>query len=67
MTPCHNCDPEGVDCLLCIHSDRGFTKKELVDVLTYAEHIHVNNQQDDTCAQCGHFLTHPIHKRYRYD
>lgn len=26
-------------------------------------HIHVNNQTDDFCKQCGLYITHPVHKR----
>lgn len=33
----------------------------LLEMADYAMHIHVNNNEDDTCALCGHDIQHPIH------
>ena len=36
---------------------------EILDMISYAQHTHVNNQKDDICKKCGHDLRHRIHIR----
>ena len=40
---------------------------QIREMIEYSRHTHVNNQKNDMCKSCGHYLTHLIHLRYGED